>query len=359
MAPIEKDSTYSKAERNAIIMLLLHLCALLLCMNFDRYGYADDTAPVIFVLAVFLTGFFTDGYLWSLLGSMLSVFVVNYFFTPPYSQLSFSGPGYPVTFVTLFVVGILTSTMTVRARDRQRLQAENEKERTRGNLLRAVGHDLRTPLTAISGAINTVLEHQETLPAEKQRELLKNAEEESQWLIHMVENLLTITRLGGEGETRLTTQPEAVEEVMAGAAAKFRRRYPQVLVRLSAPEELLMAPMDATLMEQVLLNLLENAVVHGGRVQNITLTARRRQNRAVLRVEDDGEGIAPHLLENLFDGMRTRAEQSGSDHRNMGIGLTVCRTIVQAHGGTITAQNRREGGACFEITLPLKEEETP
>lgn len=359
MAPIEKDSTYSKAERNAIIMLLLHLCALLLCMNFDRYGYADDTAPVIFVLAVFLTGFFTDGYLWSLLGSMLSVFVVNYFFTPPYSQLSFSGPGYPVTFVTLFVVGILTSTMTVRARDRQRLQAENEKERTRGNLLRAVGHDLRTPLTAISGAINTVLEQQETLPAEKQRELLKNAEEESRWLIHMVENLLTITRLGGEGETRLTTQPEAVEEVMAGAAAKFRRRYPQVPVRLSAPEELLMAPMDATLMEQVLLNLLENAVVHGGRVQNITLTARRRQNRAVLRVEDDGEGIAPYLLENLFDGMRTRAEQSGSDHRNMGIGLTVCRTIVQAHGGTITARNRREGGACFEITLPLKEEETP
>ena len=238
MAPIEKDSTYSKAERNAIIMLLLHLCALLLCMNFDRYGYADDTAPVIFVLAVFLTGFFTDGYLWSLLGSMLSVFVVNYFFTPPYSQLSFSGPGYPVTFVTLFVVGILTSTMTVRARDRQRLQAENEKERTRGNLLRAVGHDLRTPLTAISGAINTVLEQQETLPAEKQRELLKNAEEESRWLIHMVENLLTITRLGGEGETRLTTQPEAVEEVMAGAAAKFRRRYPQVPVRLSAPEAL-------------------------------------------------------------------------------------------------------------------------
>ena len=168
MAPIEKDSTYSKAERNAIIMLLLHLCALLLCMNFDRYGYADDTAPVIFVLAVFLTGFFTDGYLWSLLGSMLSVFVVNYFFTPPYSQLSFSGPGYPVTFVTLFVVGILTSTMTVRARDRQRLQAENESlyvlsETNLGDVIECVYEE--RPDVLIVDSIQTLYDEELNSPA--------------------------------------------------------------------------------------------------------------------------------------------------------------------------------------------------
>lgn len=280
MSPIERNETYTKWEQDAITMLLLHLCALLICLYLGEMGYAEDTAPVIFVLAVFLTGFFTNGYLWSLLGSLLSVFVVNYFFTEPFSKLSFSGPGYPITFVTLFVVGILTSAMTIRSRDQQRLRAENEKERTRGNLLRAVSHDLRTPLTAISGAINTVLEQQDTLPPEKQRELLRSAEEESEWLIHMVENLLTITRLNGDGETRLITQPEAVEEVMAGAAAKFRRRYPDFAVQVTAPDELLLVPMDATLMEQVLLNLLENAALHGGRVKNITLTARRRNDKA-------------------------------------------------------------------------------
>ena len=253
------------------------------------------------------------------------------------------------------MVGILTSAMTVRSRDQQRLRAENEKERTRGNLLRAVSHDLRTPLTAISGAINTVLEQQDTLPPEKQRELLRSAEEESEWLIHMVENLLTITRLNGDGETRLITQPEAVEEVMAGAAAKFRRRYPDFAVQVTAPDELLLVPMDATLMEQVLLNLLENAALHGGRVKNITLTARRRNDKAELRVEDDGVGLDSHGLENVFDGMRTRAEQTSSDRRNMGIGLTVCRTIVNAHGGQITAANRPQGGASFCITLPLAE----
>lgn len=200
-----------------------------------------------------------------------------------------------------------------------------------------------------------MLEQQDTLPPEKQRELLRSAEEESEWLIHMVENLLTITRLNGDGETRLITQPEAVEEVMAGAAAKFRRRYPDFAVQVTAPDELLLVPMDATLMEQVLLNLLENAALHGGRVKNITLTARRRNDKAELRVEDDGVGLDSHGLENVFDGMRTRAEQTSSDRRNMGIGLTVCRTIVNAHGGQITAANRPQGGASFCITLPLAE----
>lgn len=357
MLPIERDETYTKWEQDAITMLLLHLCALLICLYLGKLGYAEDTAPVIFVLAVFLTGFFTDGYLWSLLGSLLSVFVVNYFFTEPFSKLSFSGPGYPITFVTLFAVGILTGTMTVRSRDQQRLRAENEKERTRGNLLRAVSHDLRTPLTAISGAINTVLEQQETLPPEKQRELLQSAEEEADWLIHMVENLLTITRLNGDGETRIITQPEAVEEIMAGAAAKFRRRYPDFTVKVTAPDELLMAPMDATLMEQVLLNLLENAALHGGKVTSIQLTACRRGDKAEIRVEDNGVGLDSHRLENLFDGVRSRSEQTGSDRRNMGIGLTVCRTIVSAHGGQITAANCPQGGACFCITLPIEEGE--
>lgn len=355
MSPIERNETYTKWEQDAITMLLLHLCALLICLYLGEMGYAKDTAPVIFVLAVFLTGFFTNGYLWSLLGSLLSVFVVNYFFTEPFSKLSFSGPGYPITFVTLFVVGILTSAMTIRSRDQQRLRAENEKERTRGNLLRAVSHDLRTPLTAISGAINTVLEQQDTLPPEKQWELLRSAEEESEWLIHMVENMLTITRLNGDGETRLITQPEAVEEVMAGAAAKFRRRYPNFAVQVTAPDELLLVPMDATLMEQVLLNLLENAALHGKHTTEIQIDVTNSGDAALFQVTDNGAGISREAMPKLFDGYFThddRGQEGG--RRNMGIGLSVCLAIVRAHGGCLTAENRPEGGARFQFALPLE-----
>ena len=242
-------------------------------------------------------------------------------------------------------------------KDGKNQRAENEKERTRGNLLRAVSHDLRTPLTAISGTINTVLEQQDTLPPEKQRELLRSAEEESEWLIHMVENLLTITRLNGDGETRLITQPEAVEEeILAASVHKFEKRFKSnIRIAVEVPQEVVLVPMDATLIRQVIMNLLENAALHGGRVKNITLTARRRNDKAELRVEDDGVGLDSHGLENVFDGMRTRAEQTSSDRRNMGIGLTVCRTIVNAHGGQITAANRPQGGASFCITLPLAE----
>ena len=145
---------------------------------------------------------------------------------------------------------------------------------------------------------------------------------------------------------------------MAGAAAKFHRRYPDFSVKVTAPEELLMAPMDATLMEQVLLNLLENAALHGENVTDILLTARRHGDKAEIRVEDNGVGLDSHRMENVFDGVRTRSEQTGSDGRNMGIGLTVCRTIVNAHGGQISAANRPQGGACFCITLPIEEDES-
>lgn len=144
MSPIERNETYTKWEQDAITMLLLHLCALLICLYLGRWAtpriphrsslYWPYFSPVFYQwLPVEPARLATFG----LCGQLL--------FTGPFSKLSFSGPGYPITFVTLFVVGILTSAMTVRSRDQQRLRTENEKERTRGNLLRAVSHDLRTP----------------------------------------------------------------------------------------------------------------------------------------------------------------------------------------------------------------------
>lgn len=343
---------------DAITTIGILLCAHLLCLFFDIWGYATTTAPVIFVLAAFLVSMLTRGYLWGVLASIFLVLLVNYAFTEPFYQFSFTGVGYPVTFVTLFVVSILTCMLTSRSRDRQRLQLENEKERTRANLLRAVSHDIRTPLTAISGAVSTVLEQQETLPPQKQQQLLTDAYKESQWLIHMVENLLTVTRIYGEGEQgSLTTQPEAAEEVMAGAAAKFRRRFSGIPVSVSAPAELLMVPMDATLIEQVLINLLENAALHGGNVTQISLSVRRQGSVAVFTVQDNGKGIAPDRLPYLFDGYQSRAENRQPDKkRSMGIGLSVCKTIVEAHGGRITGENI-PGGARFCVILPLESEE--
>ena len=148
--------------------------------------------------------------------------------------------------------------------------------------------------------------------------------------------------------------PELVEEVMEGAVSKFRRHYKDIPVQVHLPEEALLVPMDPLLMQQVLFNLMENAARHGETVTQIDLRLTRRENDAVLEVADNGVGIARSRLEHLFDGTLHPEEGREDARRDMGIGLSVCRTIMTAHGGTITAENQKEGGALFRITLPIE-----
>ena len=144
---------------------------------------------------------------------------------------------------------------------------------------------------------------------------------------------------------------------MGEAAQKFKKSFPGVPVELQVPEELLLVPMDATLMEQVIINLMENSVMHGKTVSRIRLTVERRQAWAQFAVRDDGCGIAPEILPVMFDGTLRHVDQSDTDgKRNMGIGLSVCMSIVKAHGGHIWAENPPEGGACVYFTLPIEEE---
>ena len=223
-----------------------------------------------------------------------------------------------------------------------------------GNLLRAVSHDIRTPLTGIVGATNVLLEQENTLTPEQRHELIRNANEEAQWLIRIVENLLSITRIGGD-EAKVNKTPEAAEEIIEGAVGKFTRRWgTDIPVEVHLPEEFLLVPMDPLLMEQVLTNLMENAVLHGKTTRHITVTLCRSGDWARFIVEDDGQGIAPDRLEHLFDG--TLQGQQGDRGRSMGIGLSVCRTVVRAHGGRIRGENREEGGARFTVELPLDKE---
>ena len=238
--------------------------------------------------------------------------------------------------------------------DEQRsILIESEKEKMRGNLLRAISHDLRTPLTGIWGASSAILENEAGLDRVTRNKLIDNIRDDSQWLIRMVENLLLITKV--EGAAKIVKRSEAVEEVVAEAVRKFEKHYPDSAIEVSAPEDLLMAPMDALLIEQVLFNLLENAVLHG-KAECIALTVSEAGGEAVLEVRDNGRGIQKTDMPHLFDGYMGRVERASSDNsRNMGIGLSVCLSIIQAHGGRMEAKNIRPSGALFRFTLPLKE----
>lgn len=317
----------------------------------------DGFACPIFVLAVLLISRLTDGYLFGFLASVVGVVAVNYAFTYPYGKINFSISGYPVTFLSFLAISIVTSAMTTQVKQQERLRAENEKEKMRANLLRSVSHDIRTPLTSIAGATSAILENP-AISQQEQRELLEDVRHEAQWLIRVVENLLSVTRIGENGRAQITKRQEAAEEVLGETAGKFHKRYPDVKISVQAPTEFLLVPMDAILIEQVLFNLMENAVRHGETTTCVELSVQRKETSACFTVRDDGCGIPKEKMNTLFDGtVKSESSTSSDGKRDMGLGLMVCLTIVRAHGGTIEAQNRVSGGAEFSFCLPLMEEE--
>ena len=343
--------------RDLLVSLALFLCAVILCAVALQSGAATypGFASPIFVLTVLLISRFTTGYLYGLMASVLGVICVNYVFTYPYMELDFTLSGYPLTFLALLTVSAITSALTTRVKRQEHLRVESEKEKMRANLLRSVSHDIRTPLTSIVGATSTILDNPDLSPRQ-QHDLLADVRDDAQWLIQVVENLLSITRMGND-QAQLSKIPEAAEEILGDTVRKFRKRYPAVAVRVAAPEELLMVPMDAILIQQVLSNLLENAMLHGETTSRIEVGVECCGNTARFFVRDNGRGIPRHILPTLFDGTLKHSETSGGDgKRNMGLGLSVCLAIVRAHGGTMDAKNLDQG-AEFTFCLPLSEQE--
>lgn len=342
--------------RNMGIMTAMIALASLLCVFMNALGDGDDAVPFVFVLAVLLTARLTDGYFYSLIASVISVFGVNYAFTYPYFEFNFTITGYPLTFLTMFAVSVVVGMLTEQVKRQNRIQMEAEKEKVKANLLRSVSHDLRTPLTSIIGSSSAVLENYDVFTDEVKRDLIGNVRDDAQWLVWLVENILSITRIN-DGAVQIRKSPEAAEEIAAEAVSKFNKRFSEARVRVRVPDELLMVPMDATLIEQVLINLLENAVLHGQNATEIVLSVCRREDTAEFSVRDNGVGIDESILPRLFEELFPHANQmNGDGRRNMGIGLSVCMSIVRAHGGRMWAENMPEGGACVSFALPLEED---
>jgi len=241
--------------------------------------------------------------------------------------------------------------------EQRKIIIESEKEKMRSNLLRAISHDIRTPLTGILGASSAILENGDNFDKQTHDKLISDIKEDSQWLIRMVENLLSVTRIN-EGTMNVTKSPEAAEEIVAEAISHIRKRFPERKISVKVPDELLMAPMDGTLIEQVLINLLENAIKHSPENSAVEVEAKLDHQYALFEVRDNGEGIAEEDFPYLFESYVPNGKRSADSSRGMGIGLSICRSIIKAHGGKLEAANRDEGGAVFLFKLPLEEKKS-
>lgn len=337
--------------RDTLITAVVLTCAALLCMLLRLMDDGDIYVSMIFLLAVAVVSRKTDGYFFGIAASVIGVIGVNYAFTAPYLKFSLSVPGYPLAFGSMLLVAITTSAMTTQIKRQEKQKYKAQVEEMRANLLRAVSHDLRTPLTSISGAASVLLEHPE-MSLERREILLREITDDSGWLVRMVENLLSITRINAE-PADLHKDPEAPEEVISEAVRKFRKRFVQMPVEIHLPDDFVMVPMDPILIEQVLTNLMENVVYHGKCATKIRLNLTVEDGQVVFEVADDGVGISKKRLEDIFEGTSASASDGS---RGMGIGLSVCKAIILAHGGEISASNRQQGGAVFRFTLPIGEE---
>nr|WP_296263468.1 DUF4118 domain-containing protein [uncultured Merdimonas sp.] len=356
-----KEASVKKVINNIIYTLVLLLAATALAFLIF-YVSQNNTANIalIYILALLLISLHTASYPYGIFSAFFSVVCINCFFTYPYFAVNFTLAGYPITFIFMLAIAILTSAATIRLKkqdqiiaERERKINESEKERIRANLLRAVSHDLRTPLTSIIGASASYMENHEQLTEKECMDLIATINEDSHWLLNMVENLLSVTRIQNDGG-KVAKEPEViVEEVVSEAITRLKKRIPDASLKVFIPEQVLMIPMDPLLIEQVLINLLENALVHSGSKDPVELSVTEEKDTVTFHVIDHGKGIDINILPDILSGQYKKPSTSDA-HRGMGIGLSICNTIIQAHGGTIAARNH-ESGAEFYFTLPKED----
>ena len=350
--PTKARLSFKRLLRNWLILIASLGIACLVCAMLHKVADSDFYVSLIFVLAVTVISLLTDGYFYGIIASVLSVIGTNYAFTYPYMKLNFSIYDYPITFITMLAVSLVISTLTTSAKESERIRHEAQQAQLRSNLLRAVSHDLRTPLTSIIGSISTVMDEGEHLSLEEQRLLLGDAKADAEWLVRMVENLLSITRMSDKEQVCITRSPELVEEIIGECCANFKKRNPDIALDIRIPQEPVVVSVDALLIEQVLMNILDNSVHHGEKVTTIGINVEVVGKTAVVSVSDDGVGIDSEILPDLFKGQLLPSDQN----KFRGIGLAFCNAIIDAHGASISADNLPKGGAVFKFTLPLEDE---
>lgn len=285
----------------------------------------------------------------AVLTSILSVAIFDFVFVPPSGTFAVSDVQYLFTFAVMLLVGILISTLKVRlgeqATARQEAALKIQMEQTRSNLLSSVSHDLRTPLASIEGSAGALLAQPGM--SEQSLQLATTIQQESQRMAKLIQNLLDMTRVRGAVDLRLDWH--GLDELLSNAILRTEPLF-ETPVRIQAIGEIPIVRVDGVLMEQVFVNLLENAATHAGRNSAVKVTVENLGERVSIRFTDTGPGLAPGAESQVFD------RWVSSPRGGLGLGLAICQAAVEAHGGKIEATNRSTGGALFSIDLPLAKE---
>lgn len=358
------SSPRQRVRTFAAATLVIGIAAVLAPM-LQRLPHAN--LSLLFMTGVLIVAFRYG--LWpSIYASILSFLLYNFFFTPPYLTLKVSEQGDVATLVFFLVMASLSGNLAARMHDatlkRERalrrtveLQADlddarliSERERMRAALLSSVSHDLRTPLSSIIGAASSLAAYEASLTGADKAALLQSVIEEAERLDRHIQNLLDMTRLG-QGELRVRRQWEDVHDLLAAAARRLHLARQGIHLRTNVEPGAEIIHVHGDLIEQVFVNLFDNAIRHSAGPVNIDVRAVRDGTSTIIEVSDDGPGIPAGDRDRVFEPFR---RLPGGDSRSgAGLGLSICSGIVRAHGGEITAHARDSGtGTLMRIRLP-------
>jgi K+-sensing histidine kinase KdpD len=293
----------------------------------------------------------------AIVASILSVAAFDFCFTQPYFSFTVYDQQYIITFAVMLLTAIVISTLTAHVRQQtaaaRQAWERAEAEFLRNTLLSAVSHDLRTPIAGITGAATTLIEAGEKLSSHSRAELLETIAAEAEHMERRVGNLLNMTRLDSGG-VAVTREWQPIQEVIGSALRSLEKRLGTRRVQTCIPPDLPLVYIDGLAIEQVVLNLTDNALEYTPIDCPIEIEVTASATEMVLTVADGGPGLPAGLEQRVFEKFFRASPDGKRSARGLGLGLAICKGIVLAHGGTITAANRPDGGAIFRVTLPLE-----
>jgi two-component system sensor histidine kinase KdpD len=283
----------------------------------------------------------------AIMTSILSVLSFDFFLVPPYLTLNVSDIQYIFTFVAFLIVGVVVSTLASKTRE-QVMQRQTEKLQTA--LLSSISHDLRTPLSSITGSLTALLDNDSGLDDTTRKELLETAVEESDRLNRLVGNLLDMTRMEA-GALKISRKPCELRDVLGASLEQLREEIGSRDIRMDIPRDFPEVPMDFSFMMKAFINLIDNALKYSSGDTSIDIKATSLKDKVKIEIKDQGLGIPEGDLRRIFDKFYRveRPQRIGGT----GLGLSICKGIIEAHRGEIVAQNNLDKGATFTITLPL------
>ena len=343
--------------KNTAIMAAITLAVSWLNLHLRFTLGIRSMVPMLYVLGVFFVALCTDGYFYGISSAFISAFLVMHAFSLSDSDLSYKF-NIITSIIIIFFVAMLTCTVTTMLKKARRIKEANIREHIRGNIMRAMSHDLRTPLTSIYASSSAILDNFEDLSDDQRLELVNKIRTESHGLIRMIENLLSVTK-ANDDSVKLAMTDTVLEELIDTVAVKFNRHFPETSLILDIPDEFVSIPMDAMMIEQVLFNLLENAVIHAIGMTKLVLKVYLEGNRVWFEVSDNGCGLHKDRPDKVFyehHDSTLMTNETGTK-RNMGIGLRACDAVVKAHNSRIYAENNAEGGASFRFSLKSSDNE--